>query len=229
MLSMFFFRNHFLGFVIVSLAQPAAAAEWACARYFEAKGPASAAIERFQGLTLSTLNLSLRPGRASDQAAFVRLRRDPRVTALNNERLPTDAGPSADYQSWFGSADVPGGRAYPFIKMLRLRADPAPLGYITGYIKTSNQGLPEASIGYALDPDVWGYGLMREALEKLIEGLAQSGVAKVSGWVFDGNERSERTLGSLGFQKVRLATLTERRQFLMVEERPLYLWTRRLN
>lgn len=221
-------RLHFIFFAFVCLGQNAAAAKLACAKFFETEESSASAAERFRMQTLSSLNLSLQPAEPSDEAAFIRLRRDPRVFTPSNVRLPTEGSPGARYADWFHSPYVVGGRLYRFVKMLRLRSDPEPVGYITGYIRTSNQGPSEAMIGYALDPDAWGYGLMSEALERLIEGLAQSRVTTVNAWVFAGNERSERTLRSLGFQQGRLATLMEQGQFLMTERRPLHLWSRRL-
>ena len=74
------------------------------------------------------------------------------------------------------------------------------VGYI-GYWRLIREGV-RAEIGYALNPDYWGKGLMFEALTKVIEfGFDEFGLHSIEGNVNPDNVSSIRLLQKLGFKK----------------------------
>lgn len=59
-----------------------------------------------------------------------------------------------------------------------------------------------AEIGYDLWPDYWGQGLMPEALRVLIRfGFEEMGLNRVEATTHTENQRSQRVLAGLGFQR----------------------------
>ncbi len=64
---------------------------------------------------------------------------------------------------------------------------------------------PSAEIGYDLAPQWWGQGLMSESLEAIVAyAFATLGMARLDAFVFDGNDRSRRTLERVGFRRIGL-------------------------
>lgn len=69
-----------------------------------------------------------------------------------------------------------------------------------GFYKWLDEPLPQAEIGYDLDPEWWGQGLMSEALRAILAfGFERMGLARVEAYVMTDNEPSCRLLERLGF------------------------------
>jgi len=59
-----------------------------------------------------------------------------------------------------------------------------------------------AEIGYDLWPDYWGQGIMPEALDALVRfGIKEMDLNRIEATTHTENERSQRVLGKLGFQR----------------------------
>jgi ribosomal-protein-alanine N-acetyltransferase len=70
-----------------------------------------------------------------------------------------------------------------------------------GYFRW-NQQHQRAEIGYDLCPDVWGQGLMPEALQALIRyGFAEMNLNRIEAMTHIENLRSQHVLTKLGFQR----------------------------
>ncbi len=81
-----------------------------------------------------------------------------------------------------------------------LTGDP---GRALGSIGITHKDTPgRGEIGYWIAPDVWGRGLMKEAVAAVVEhGFGPLRMAKIEAVPFVGNARSERVLVALGFRK----------------------------
>jgi ribosomal-protein-alanine N-acetyltransferase len=70
-----------------------------------------------------------------------------------------------------------------------------------GYCRWDKQH-HRAEIGYDLWPDYWGQGLMPEALQALLQfGFEEMDLNRVEATTHTENERSQRVLAKLGFQR----------------------------
>ncbi len=70
-----------------------------------------------------------------------------------------------------------------------------------GYFRWDKQH-HRAELGYDLWPDYWGQGLMPEALQVLIRyGFEEMDLNRIEATTHTGNQRSQRVLEKLGFQR----------------------------
>ncbi len=71
-----------------------------------------------------------------------------------------------------------------------------------GFYRWVEEPLPEAEVGYDLDPEWWGRGLMTEALGAVLAfGFEWMGLERVQALVMTHNQRSCRLLERLGFAR----------------------------
>ncbi|KRL00462.1 GNAT family N-acetyltransferase [Liquorilactobacillus capillatus] len=79
------------------------------------------------------------------------------------------------------------------------------IGNLCLYNQTGEDSEPlfaKRIIGYALNADYWGQGIMTEALTGLIKWARENGITEIIGWVSEENRGSQRVLEKNGFQLV---------------------------
>lgn len=82
---------------------------------------------------------------------------------------------------------------------IELKDDPGLIGSV-GFYKWEDDPHRKAEIGYDLDPAHWGKGIMREALEAVIDyGFDKMNLNRITLLVISYNERSLRLVRRLGF------------------------------
>jgi len=148
---------------------------------------------------LKTARLDLRPLTDSDYPAYKRLVTDPlisRPTGLMSQ--PDDRQVRRWYQA---DRQTPLSYAVVLHRMNRL------IGTIVFYEWFDDTGMPDDTgleLGYFLEPDYWGQGLMAEALTACLADLsaATSPVQTIWANCLVSNERSCRLLEKLSFQTI---------------------------
>lgn len=71
-----------------------------------------------------------------------------------------------------------------------------------GFYKWDKELGKRAEIGYDLNPKYWGKGIMREALDAMIEfGFEKMGLNRIEVLIMTTNDRSVKLIESLGFRK----------------------------
>ncbi len=92
-----------------------------------------------------------------------------------------------------------------------------------GIFRWTDGPKPSAEIGYDLAPEWWGQGLMHEALGAITAyAFGPLGLVRLEGWVFDGNDRSRRTLERAGFRHTGLFPLHGEDQHGVPRDEHLY-------
>lgn len=146
---------------------------------------------------LETPNLRLRRATPADLLALMAVNGDEIVT----RHLPYAAWKTLDdAQAWFErmQAVQAAGTALQFV-LLR-REDERPVG--TALLFRADENSRRAEIGYVLAREYWGRGLMREALQALLEwAFGTLELHRVEAEVNPANEASWRLLERLGFQR----------------------------
>ncbi|PRP69759.1 hypothetical protein BUE93_13780 [Chromobacterium amazonense] len=133
----------------------------------------------------------------ADYPRYRALYADPRVAAPTG--LPALAD-EAEARRWFHAALALApeqGR----IMALRLGGQ----GALAGVLRLTDwdRGAGVLTLGYALSPEWWGRGLMRECLAEVLPWLFDGGLGaplhRIQGWVLSDNHPSRRLLAKLGF------------------------------
>jgi len=71
-----------------------------------------------------------------------------------------------------------------------------------GFYNWIRGGVDSAEIGYDLNPEFWGKGIMTEALEVIITfGFERMGLNRIQALIPSNNARSKKLVGRLGFKK----------------------------
>lgn len=137
---------------------------------------------------LRTQRLVLRPARGDDLEALHQIMRQPRTLAYWSTPPHESREETADFLE--GMMTIPPGEGEDFVIELE--------GRLIG--KAGLYRFPE--IGYLLDPECWGRGLMREALGAVIErAFAVHGLPRLQADVDPRNLASIRLLERLGFRE----------------------------
>lgn len=144
-------------------------------------------------MTLETARLLLRPFTQADAPDLYEYARDPRVgpaagwlphKSLAESREIISSVFSAP--NTFAVVDKPSGRAI------------GSAGFV-GRHQTLLPG-PDDEIGYALNPDFWGRGLMPEAVRELLRyGFEELGLQAIWCGHYDFNDKSRRVVEKCGF------------------------------
>ena len=161
-------------------------------------------------MTIETQRLILRPFTAADAADLYEYAKDPRVgpaagwpphKSLEESREIIASVFSAP--NTFAVVDKPSGKVI------------GSAGFV-GRHQTRLPG-PDDEIGYALNPDFWGRGLMPEAVKELLRyGFEELGFQTIWCGHYDFNDKSRRVVEKCGF----LYRFTEKAWVeLMYEER----------
>lgn len=154
-------------------------------------------MRSFEGLTLRTDRLLLRPSRDGDAAALFGIFSDTRVSRYLS-RAPWPDIEAARQRIARDLKALPEGDY--LCLMLERAADRCLIGECSlfGFFEQCRR----AEIGYALAADAWGHGYMHEALTAFIGfGFAELGLNRVEADIDPRNEGSARTLERLGFVK----------------------------
>lgn len=143
-------------------------------------------------MLLETKRLVVREMRPADAAALARYQRDARY--LEHYREPPDARAIVDAAIvWSGQAPR---RNYQ-LAIARSERDVA-IGCIG--LRCIDQPDGVAEFGCEIDPELWGYGLTREAATALLDfGRHELSLKKVVARCAPANARVHRLLGVLGF------------------------------
>jgi RimJ/RimL family protein N-acetyltransferase len=149
--------------------------------------------------TISTKRLTLRPLRADD---LVNL-----AAACNNQRIARNLA----YMPW--PYDLDDARAfYDFTLTLSTRSaifavfERNAATSIIGMVGYEKAGL-ETEIGYWVSEPWWGKGIVSEAATVAVEHAFQvTGIDRLQGRCFLGNERSRRVLVGLGFRPTQIGS-----------------------
>jgi ribosomal-protein-alanine N-acetyltransferase len=150
---------------------------------------------------LRTERLVLRPARSGDLDALHAIMRQPRAMAYWSTPPHDTLGQTAEFLD--GMMTIPPGEGEDFAIEHQ--------GRIIG--KAGLYRFPD--IGYILDPDHWGRGLMREALTAVIaRAFAVHGLPRLQADVDPRNAASLRLLARLGFRE----TDRQARTWLVGEE-----------
>ncbi len=154
-------------------------------------------MRSFEGLTLRTDRLLLRPSHESDAPALFAIFSDVRVARY----LSRSPWPDIEAARRRIARDV---KALPEGDYLCLMLERAQDRRVIG--ECSLFGFVEqccrAELGYALAAEAWGHGFMHEALTALLGfGFAELGLNRVEADIDPRNEGSARTLERLGFVK----------------------------
>jgi ribosomal-protein-alanine N-acetyltransferase len=145
--------------------------------------------------TLATTRLVLRELRESDAPAIFRLRSDPRVMRFIPKPLSTESAEAVQMVREFHQA---AGKGDAVMWAITVKGTDALVGYI-GYWRII-AAHHRAEIGYALLPDLWGQGLIGEALEAALDhGFRVMGLHSVEANVTPGNTASIHVLERSGF------------------------------
>ncbi len=154
-------------------------------------------MRSFEGLTLRTERLLLRPSRENDAAALFGTFSDARVARYLSRPPWPDIGVARERIA----RDI---KALPEGDYLCLMLERAVDGRLIG--ECSLFGFSEqcrrAELGYALAAEAWGHGYMHEALSTFLGfGFAELGLNRVEADIDPRNEASARALERLGFVK----------------------------
>ena len=137
---------------------------------------------------LRTQRLVLRPARSDDLEALHQIMRQPRTLAYWSTPPHESRDDTANFLD--GMMTIPPGEGEDFVIELA--------GQLIG--KAGLYRFPE--IGYLLDPELWGRGLMREALGAVIErAFAVHRLPRLQADVDPRNAASIRLLERLGFRE----------------------------
>lgn len=148
---------------------------------------------------LKTTRLDLRPLTDSDYPAYKRLVTNPAIAQ------PAGLMGNPDDQQvhhWY-RADRQAPRSYAVV----LHRTNALIGIVLFYGWVDEQGAPDETsleLGYFMDPDFWGRGLMSEAVRACLNDLAHDGSPVQTIWAncLLSNEKSWRLLEKLSFQTI---------------------------
>lgn len=154
-------------------------------------------MTRFEELFVDTPRLTLRPPRSADAAAILELHADPEAMRYWNTPPWTTLGQA---RAWLERA----ARAAAADEALTLLLEDRAGAEILGTCSLFNwlPGCRRAEIGYMLARPAWGRGLMREALEGLLDwSFAALDLNRVEADVDPRNGASAGLLKRLGFQR----------------------------
>jgi [ribosomal protein S5]-alanine N-acetyltransferase len=158
---------------------------------------------RFSSRTLQTSRVVLRPAILADEASFVSILSRPEVMEM--DKLPYK-NPQKEFAQTFRtnlagpSPKTP--TTYPFVKMVVDRNSGKTVGTVSGLIQ-DERDQKYAVLAYALIPEAWGKGIMKELLSGVISEMkATSGVSDFRAYVASTNLRSQQLLEKAGFRKV---------------------------
>jgi ribosomal-protein-alanine N-acetyltransferase len=147
---------------------------------------------------LETTRLVLRALRMEDADFLFKEWSDPAVTYYMRDEEPLKSREQAEeflrpYQT---PEKIPGAKLWG----IEMKADCHLIGII-GCFRWDKQH-HRAEIGYDLRPDYWGQGLMPEALQGFIQyGFEEMDLNRIEAMTHSENQRSQRVLVKLGFQK----------------------------
>lgn len=160
----------------------------------------SAAFPAFPELT--TERLILRELTAADAGWYLRHFSRPEIVSGQGYPPPADlAAAEAELRTFV--LDLFRARK-GFRWGIATRDDPELIGS-AGLYKWVDGPLRQAELGYDLDPAAWGRGYMREALGAILDfAFGPMRLERVEAFVLASNERSQRVLDRLGFQRVAL-------------------------
>ncbi len=145
---------------------------------------------------LSTRHLLLRSLEEGDAHAVFRLRSDPSVMRFIPKPLNTRVEQSLRMIQDFRQAAAQGDS---IMWGILVKGSPNVVGYIGFWRLVKEED--RAEIGYALHPDLWGQGLMTEALQATLEfGFRDLGLRVVEAQVTPDNTASVHVLNSNGFR-----------------------------
>jgi ribosomal-protein-alanine N-acetyltransferase len=151
---------------------------------------------------LATERLILRELTAADAGWYLRHFSRPEIVSGQGYPPPADlAAAEAELRRFV--LDLFAARA-GFRWGIATRDHPALIGS-AGLYRWVDAPLRQAELGYDLDPAAWGRGYMREALGAILEfAFGPMRLERVEAFVLATNERSQRVLDRLGFQRVAL-------------------------
>lgn len=147
---------------------------------------------------LQTPRLALRALRMEDADFLFSEWSDPAVTYFMHDEEPLQTREQAE--EFLRPLQTP--EKIPNLKWwgIELKADGRLIG-TCGYFRW-NQQHHRAEIGYDLCSDAWGQGLMPEALQVLIRyGFEEMDLNRIEAMTHIENQRSQRVLTKLGFQR----------------------------
>lgn len=161
-------------------------------------------------IELETPRLLLRPWRPKDADDLYEYARDPRVGPIAGWPVHRDREESLQI---IGSVF-----AAPHVFAMELRESGKVVGSV-GYTDSHRTELPapDDEVGYCLNPDYWGQGLMPEAVREVLRhGFKDMGLAAAWCNHYDGNAKSKRVIEKCGFryrfsQETDAALMGERR------------------
>jgi ribosomal-protein-alanine N-acetyltransferase len=162
----------------------------------------------------------LRAVRVDDAADFMAMWQDESFAQDAGIEASTDLQVLADSLARFELLNTSG----LFYKWtIRLRNSEVFVGEIEAYpLKPQTSPWIEWGVGYSLSRPFWGRGLMREALQSVLNHLFSTNLAqRVRADVGPSNERSKHLLKRLGF---RLEGLQEAKNFIHGESVDMQLW-----
>ena len=153
-------------------------------------------MQPFDTLTLDTPRLHLRPLLAADAAALYRMHADPQV--MRYWSTPPWAGiEQAEAMIDTDREALPAGRHLRLALTLR-GGDDVLVG--TGSLFSFHEASRRAEIGYVLAREVWGRGLMHEALSALVGFAFETlNLNRLEADVDPRNAASAKSLARLGF------------------------------
>ena len=153
-------------------------------------------MQPFDTLTLDTPRLHLRPLAAADAAALYRMHADPQV--MRYWSTPPWAGiEQAEAMIDTDREALPAGRHLRLALTLR-GGDDVLVG--TGSLFSFHEASRRAEIGYVLAREVWGRGLMHEALTALVGFAFETlNLNRLEADVDPRNTASVKSLARLGF------------------------------
>jgi [ribosomal protein S5]-alanine N-acetyltransferase len=153
-------------------------------------------MQPFDTLTLDTPRLHLRPLVAADAEALLRMHADPQV--MRYWSTPPWAGiEQAHAMIETDREALPAGQHLRLALTLR-GGDDVLIG--TGSLFSFHEASRRAEIGYVLAREVWGHGLMHEALSALVEHAFETlNLNRLEADIDPRNTASANSLARLGF------------------------------
>ncbi len=153
-------------------------------------------MQPFDTLTLDTPRLHLRPLRASDAEALFRMHADPQVMRFWSTP-PWACIEQAEAMIETDREALPAGRHLRLALTLRDGGDVlVGTGSLFNFLETSRRG----EIGYVLAREVWGRGLMHEALTALVSfAFGTLNLNRLEADIDPRNNASAKSLARLGF------------------------------
>jgi len=150
----------------------------------------------FEGLTLRTARLLLRPLGPADATALFEAFSDPRVMRY----WSTPPWPSIDSAHALVARDLKAMASGEYVRLgLERLQDGRLLGNCTLF--ALNSQCRRAELGYGLRHDAWGQGYMHEALVPLLAyGFGELGLNRIEADIDPRNRASARSLERLGFR-----------------------------